>query len=100
MSEKKNLYAIDVMAMAFRCYHAFGMRPLLNSDGLQTSVVYGSMQFLLRLIDREPVDYLCFCSDSREPTFRHKRYSEYKANRDAMPEDLALQLPYLFQLIN
>jgi DNA polymerase-1 len=86
------------MAMAFRSYHAFGARPLTTSSGLPVSAVFGSAIFLLKLIEDERPDYLVIASDSREPTFRHQLYDKYKANRTEMPDDLAIQLPYLFEL--
>lgn len=96
----QKLFVVDTMAMAFRSFHAFGVRPLATSDGLPTSAVYGSLLFLLRLIERESPDYLIFASDSKEPTFRHELYPEYKANRDVMPPDLVLQLPALYELLD
>ncbi|MEZ4741362.1 MAG: 5'-3' exonuclease H3TH domain-containing protein [Bdellovibrionota bacterium] len=95
---KKRLFIIDTMALAFRNYHAFGARPLTTSNGLPTSAIFGSALFLLRLIEAEKPDYLLAATDSKESTFRHKLYPQYKANRGEMPEDLALQIPYLFRL--
>ncbi|MEY4629889.1 MAG: hypothetical protein RIQ81_9 [Pseudomonadota bacterium] len=92
------LFVIDAMALAFRSFHAFGVRPLTTSAGIPTSAVYGSAVFLLKLIDEERPDYLVVATDTKEPTFRHKMYPLYKANRTEMPEDLARQLPYLFKL--
>ncbi len=94
----QRLFVIDAMAMAFRNFHAFGARPLTTSKGLPVSAVFGSSQFLLKLIEDEQPDYLVIATDSREPTFRHALYEQYKANRSEMPEDLAAQLPHLFRL--
>lgn len=94
----KRLFVVDAMALAFRSYHAFGARPLTTADGLPTSAVYGTAVFLMKLIDEEQPDYLVIATDSKEKTFRHDMYPLYKANRTEMPEDLAQQLPYLFQL--
>jgi DNA polymerase-1 len=94
------LFVIDAMALAFRSYHAFGARPLTTSAGIPTSAVYGTAVFLLKLIDEEKPDYLVIATDSKEPTFRHQMYPQYKANRKEMPEDLARQLPYLFRLFD
>lgn len=96
----KRLFIIDSMAMAFRSYHAFGQRPLATSNGLPTSVVYGSAVFLLKLIEDERPDYLVFATDTKEPTFRHVRYKEYKANRPPMPADMVTQIPYLYELFD
>lgn len=95
---RKRLFVVDTMAMAFRNFHAFGANPLRTVSGLPTSVVFGSVGFLMRLIEEEKPDYLVMATDSREKTFRHHLYQAYKANRSEMPEDLALQMPYLFEL--
>jgi DNA polymerase-1 len=94
----KRLFLIDAMAMAFRNYHAFGVRPLMTSKGEPTSAVFGSAQFMMKLLEDEKPDYIALVTDTREPTFRHKLAATYKANRSAMPEDLAKQLPHFFQL--
>ncbi|MCX6117432.1 MAG: DNA polymerase I [Proteobacteria bacterium] len=95
---KKKLFIIDAMAMAFRNFHAFGQRPLQTKSGIPTSAVFGSAQFMLKLLEDEKPDFLVVATDSKEKTFRHDIYSEYKANRKDMPEDLAAQLPYFFEL--
>jgi DNA polymerase I len=100
MSNHKRFFIIDAMAMAFRNFHAFGARPLTTSSGLPVSAIYGSAVFLMKLIEEERPDFLAIGSDCREPTFRHELYPQYKANRKEMPEDLAVQLPYLFQLFD
>ncbi len=94
----QRLFVVDAMALAFRSYHAFGARPLTTSSGLPTSAVYGTAVFLMKLIDEEQPDFLVIATDSKEKTFRHAMYPQYKANRTEMPEDLARQLPYLFRL--
>lgn len=94
----KRMFIIDTMAMAFRNFHAFSSNPLTTSSGMPTSAVYGSSVFLMKLIEEEKPDYLVAASDSKEPTFRHEMYSEYKANRTEMPEDLQIQIPYIFRL--
>lgn len=94
----KRLYIIDTMAMAFRAFYAFGQRPLTTSDGLPVSAVFGTAMFLNKLINDHRPDYLVAACDSKEPTFRHKMFPAYKANRSEMPEDLATQLPLFFKL--
>jgi DNA polymerase-1 len=94
----KKLFVIDFMAMAFRNFHAFGQNPLSTSSGFPTSAIYGSSQFILKLIHDEKPDYLVAACDSPEPTFRHHLYDKYKANRSEMPTNLALQIPVLFRM--
>lgn len=98
--QPKRLFIIDAMAMAFRSFYAFGMRPLTTSQGLPTSAIFGSAMFLNKLITEMSPDYLVVASDSKEPTFRHQLYPAYKANRTEMPEDLAAQLPDFFRLLD
>ncbi|MFW7379501.1 MAG: DNA polymerase I [Oligoflexus sp.] len=93
---KKRLFIIDAMALAFRSYHAFA-RPLSTSSGMPTQAVYGSLMFLFNLIEKEKPDYLVIATDTDKKTFRHELYDKYKANRSDMPEDMAVQIPYLYR---
>src|SRR5437762_2332322 len=95
----KRLFIIDAMAMAFRSFYAFGMRPLTTASGMPTSALFGSALFLNKLIADQQPDYLVIACDSKEPTFRHELYPQYKAHRDEMPADLVLQLPHFFRLM-
>ncbi|MEI8027931.1 MAG: DNA polymerase I [Pseudomonadota bacterium] len=94
----QKFFVIDFMAMAFRNFHAFGANPLSTSSGFPTSSIYGSAQFILKLIQDEKPDFLVAACDSPEPTFRHEMYDKYKANRSEMPENLSRQIPVLFRL--
>lgn len=95
---KKRLYIIDTMAIAFRSFYAFGQRPITTSEGLPVSAVFGTAMFLNKLISEHRPDYLVAACDSKEPTFRHLMFPQYKANRSDMPEDLVAQLPLFFKL--
>jgi DNA polymerase-1 len=93
MQPKPTLYLIDGSAYIHRAYHA--IRGLSNSKGLPTNAVFGFTRILLKLIqDRSPV-YAAMLFDAKGPTFRHDMYQDYKANRPPMPEDLAMQIPYI-----
>lgn len=95
----KRLFIIDAMAMAFRNFHAFSMRGgLTTSQGQPVAAVFGSMIYMLKLLREQRPDYIVVATDSRQPTFRHALYPAYKANRTAMPEDLAAQLDDFFKL--
>jgi DNA polymerase-1 len=96
---KKRLFVIDLMAMAFRNYHAFGARPLTTAQGFPTSAIFGSASFIVKLIESEKPDFLIVATDSKAPTFRHKIFPNYKGNRGEMPEDLAKQIPIIYQFI-
>jgi len=93
MKNKKTIYMIDGSAYIYRAYHA--VRGLSNSKGLPTNAVFGFTRMLLKLIEDRSPEYIGMFFDSKGPTFRHKIYKEYKANRPPMPEDLAVQIPYI-----
>lgn len=90
---KKRLYLIDISSMFFRAFYA--VRPLTAPSGLPTNAIYGVLTMVLKLLKDEKPDYLAFCHDQKEPSFRKEIYTEYKANRTEMPEDLAPQIPYI-----
>lgn len=84
------LLILDGTSFCYRAYYA--IRALSNSKGEPTNAIYGFITMLRKLLDQEQPDYLAICFDRREPTFRHERYTEYKAHRKPMPDDLALQM--------
>ncbi|HZV11937.1 MAG TPA: DNA polymerase, partial [Candidatus Kapabacteria bacterium] len=90
MAEK--LFLFDGMALAYRAYFAFISRPLTNPKGENVSAVYGFVSALLKVIEDEKPDHIAVCFDTKEPTFRHKEYPEYKAQRQAIPDDMIPQL--------
>ncbi len=87
------LYLIDGSAYIYRAYHA--IRNLSNSEGLPTNAIFGFTRMINNLIEEKAPVYAAMVFDAKGPTFRHKMYSEYKANRPPMPEDLAVQIPYI-----
>lgn len=101
MTKKNNerLFLIDGYALIYRAYFAFIKRPLINSKGQNTSAIYGFVNALLRILKTESPDHIAVVLDSKEPTFRHERYTEYKATREKMPEDLASQLDLLKEVV-
>ncbi len=78
----------------------YGVRPLNAPDGTPTNAVFGFLAILQRLLDEQTPDALCVCFDLKAPTFRHKSYAAYKAQRKGMPEDLAVQMPLLKDLLD
>ncbi len=94
------LFLIDGSAIAYRSYFAFIHNPLINSKGQNTSAVFGFLRFLFMILDNEKPDYLAVVFDPKGPTFRHEAYSEYKANRQKMPDDLSEQFPILHKVID
>ncbi len=97
MKTDKIVYLIDGTAYIHRAYHA--IRGLTNSKGLPTNAVFGFTRMLLKLMqDRQP-HYAAMVFDSKGPTFRHEMYTPYKANRPPMPEDMAVQIPYIKEVV-
>ena len=98
MNKKETLYLIDGSSYIFRAY--FGVRQNLStSKGLPTNALYGFVTMLQRVVRDECPDYLTVTFDSKEKTFRHEMYADYKANRDTPPEDLQKQFPYFEPLV-
>ena len=78
----------------------FGVRPLNAPDGTPTNAIFGFLNILQRMLDEQKPDAVCVSFDRREPTFRHKAYDGYKAQRKGMPEDLAAQMPVLKETLD
>ncbi len=78
----------------------FGIRLLTAPDGTPTNALYGFLAILQRLLDEQKPDALCVSFDLKAPTFRHQAYEGYKAKRAAMPEELAVQMPLLKELLD
>ncbi|QTA92006.1 DNA polymerase I [Desulfonema magnum] len=93
---KKILYLIDGTAYIHRAYHA--IRGLTNSSGLPTNAVLGFTKMLVRLMEDKKPEYIAMFFDAKGKTFRHDIYNDYKANRPAMPEDMAVQIPYIREI--
>ncbi len=94
------LYLIDGMSVVFRAYHAMQSSGLKNSKGEPTFALFSFVNILTTLLEREKPERIAVVFDRREPTFRHKVYKEYKANRAAFPEDLVPQLAKIKEFID
>ena len=99
MASPKQLYLIDGMALIYRAHFALIKQPLLTEDGRHTSAIFGFMNMIAKLIREKKPDMLAVVLDSKEPTFRHEIYTEYKATREKMPEELSEQLEPLYEII-
>ncbi|MCC8160007.1 MAG: DNA polymerase I [Oscillospiraceae bacterium] len=87
----KKLLIIDSNSILNRAF--YGVRYLSTKDGTPTNAIYGFLNILLKLIKEQEPDYICAAFDVKAPTFRHKQYEGYKAQRKPMPEGLAAQMP-------
>ena len=92
------LMVLDGNSILNRSY--YGIRPLTTKDGFYTQAIYGFLVTMARLEDEERPDAVCVTFDRREPTFRHLEYEGYKAQRKGMPEELAMQLPVMKEVLD
>ncbi len=95
----KRLFLLDGMALAYRAYFSMIRTPLINSKGVNTSAIFGFVNTLNKLIDDEKPDFIAVAFDTSEPTFRHKQFPDYKATREAMPDDLRPQIGKIKEVI-
>ena len=95
----KALYILDATAMAYRAFHALRRQALETSDGRATGGIYGFIQMLDVIRKRAERDPVIATFDDSAPTFRHKKYEEYKATREKMPDDLRKQLPIMKKIL-
>jgi len=97
MNAQKTVYLIDGSAYIYRAYHA--IRNLSSSTGMPTNAVFGFARMLIKLMEDKSPEYVAICFDMKGPTFRHEMYPDYKANRPPMPEDMALQIPWIKKVV-
>lgn len=98
MSEKK-LFLLDGHALVYRAHFAFITRPLINSKGMNTSAVTGFVRTLWDILRNEKPTHIAVAFDPKGETFRHEYFPEYKAGRDATPEDIVTALPYIKKIV-
>ena len=96
----KKLLLVDGMALVYRAHFAFQKYPRRNSRGMNTSAIYGFMTSLLDLIEKEEFSHRAVAFDTSAPTFRHKMYDQYKADRERQPEDISAALVWIKQLLD
>jgi DNA polymerase-1 len=99
MENDKRLFLLDGMALIYRAFFAFSKNPRITSKGLNTSAMFGFTNTLLELLNREKPTHIAVVFDTSAPTERHIMYPLYKAQREAMPEDLKKSIPYIFKII-
>ena len=95
----KKLLLIDGMAAVYRAYYALNKNPRINSKGMNTSCVLGFTTTLYDLLRSQRPTHVGVAFDLPKPTFRHEMYAEYKANREAMPEEIQQGLPWVKKMI-
>lgn len=93
----KKLLIIDSNSLINRAF--YGVKYLSSHDGTPTNAVYGFMMTLMKLLDDNKPDYVCAAFDLKAPTFRHKMYADYKAQRKPMPDGLKVQMPIAKEIL-
>jgi DNA polymerase-1 len=96
---EKKLFLLDAFALIYRAYFAFSNNPRVNSKGFNTSAVFGFTNTLLEILNKEKPTHMAVVFDTDEPTQRHEEFATYKANREEMPEDLRMSIPFIIDLI-
>jgi DNA polymerase-1 len=97
MAEIPRLFLIDGSSYVFRAFYAIGQ--LSTSKGFPTNAIFGFTSMLLRVLREMNPEYVAVIFDAKGPTFRDEIYSDYKANRPAMPQGLEPQIPYIKRII-
>jgi DNA polymerase-1 len=95
----KKLFLLDGMALIYRAHFALSKSPRFTSNGINTSAVMGFTNTLLDVLKKEKPTHMAVVFDTEAPTERHTDFTAYKAHREAMPEDLATALPYIFRVV-
>jgi DNA polymerase-1 len=99
MANDKRLFLLDGHALVYRAHYAFITRPLINSKGWNTSAITGFVRTIVDLINNQQPTHLAVAFDLPGGTFRDDWYPEYKANRDAQPEDITFALPWIMKIL-
>ena len=99
MSSDKRIFFIDGHAMVYRAHYAFITRPLMNSKGQNVSAINGFIRSVWELISKQRPTHLGVVFDPKGGTFRSELYAEYKAQRDAQPEDISFAIPYIIRIL-
>ncbi len=95
----KKLYLIDAMGLIFRAYYAMMKSPRYTTKGLNTSAILGFTNSLYEIIKKEKPTHMAVAFDTGAPTFRHAEFENYKANREATPDDIVLSIPYIKKIL-
>lgn len=97
--EQKKLFLLDAYALIFRAYHAMKYSPRFTSGGMNTSAIFGFVNTLEEVLRKENPTHIAVCFDPAGKTFRHEMFADYKAGREATPEDIKVAVPYIKDII-
>ncbi len=96
---EKKLFLLDAYALIFRAYYALIRNPRITSKGKNTNAQFGFTNTLVELINNQKPTHMAVCFDTAAPTERHTDFADYKANRQEMPEDLAMAIPDIKRIL-
>lgn len=94
------LFLLDAYALIYRAYYAFIKNPRVNSKGMNTSAIMGFVNTLHEVMTKERPTHIGVAFDPAGPTFRHEAFPEYKAQREACPEDIKLAVPFIKRILD
>ncbi|MBQ3739393.1 MAG: DNA polymerase I [Bacteroidales bacterium] len=97
--QEKKLFLLDAYALIYRAFFALNKNPRINSKGVNTSAVMGFLNSLYEILQKEKPTHIGVAFDVAGTAQRQAEYSEYKANREKMPDDLREAIPYIIRLI-
>jgi len=97
---EKKLFLLDAMALIYRAYYGLAKNPRLTSKGMNTSAIFGFTNILFELLRKEKPTHLAVAFDMHGPTEREGYFAEYKANRQATPEDIISAVPYIKKILH
>lgn len=97
---QRRLFLIDAYALIYRAYYAMIRSPRITSKGLNTSAVFGFINTLNEVLNKEQPTHIAVCFDPSGPTFRHEAFEEYKAQREKQPEDITQSVPWIKRILN
>lgn len=96
---KKELFLLDLTNLIYRFHFAFMRRPLRTRDGFNTSAIFGTLNYILDIIELYKPAYIAAALDVKGKTFRHDIYPQYKDGRDAAPDELLSQIPIIRDML-
>ncbi len=98
--KRPKLFLIDAMGLIFRAYYAMIKSPRFTSKGLNTSAILGFTNMFYEIIKNEKPTHIAVAFDTGAPTFRHADFEEYKANREATPDEIIASVPYIQRILD
>lgn len=96
----KKLFLVDAYSIIYRAYYALMRSPRINSKHFNTSAVFGFVNILNDVLSHQELSHIAVAFDPATPTFRHMEFPDYKANRDAAPEDIHASVPIIKQIVD